>query len=76
MLRKGTEDKRGGQQAHGDPERFCAWGKESAAQTLLPGGSNTGTQQSRQGTGSPLITAEGMRRMRTALEIRGILIHH
>lgn len=50
--------------------------KENAAQTLLPGGSNTGTQQSSQRTGSHLTTAEGMRRMRTALEIRGILINH
>lgn len=50
--------------------------KKNAAQTLLPGGSNTGTQQSCQGTGSHLTTAEGMRRMRTALGIRGILINH
>lgn len=45
--------------------------KENAAQTLLPGGSNTGKWQNRQGTGSHLTTAEGMRRMRTALKIRG-----
>lgn len=50
--------------------------KENAAPTLLPGGSNTGTRLSRQGTGSHLTTAEGMRRMRTALKIRGILISH
>lgn len=50
--------------------------KENAALTLLPGGSNTGTRLSRQGTGSHLTTAEGMQRMRTALKIGGILINH
>lgn len=49
--------------------------KKNAARTLLPGGSTTGTQQSGQGTGSHLTTAEGVRKMRTALKIRGILIN-
>lgn len=50
--------------------------EESAAQTLLLGGSNTGKWRNPQGTVSHLTTAEGMRRMRTALKTWGIPINH
>lgn len=75
MLRKGTRE-RVEQQAHGDPEHFCAQGKGEYNQNLLPRGPNTGGGPNHQGTVSHPLVAEGMRRMRTTLRIWGIAINH